>query len=94
MERENLKHSDEEVDTLAHSTKKFKDIHQVVEDKEENLHAKVGSYRDKLVGAIPGAFEKAIGFASAMQEDVESNNEDEQTQNGSLRVSQSVLLQG
>ena len=46
------------------------------------------------MGAIPGAFEKAIGFASAMQEDVESNNEDEQTQNGSLKVSQSVLLQG
>ena len=38
------------------------------------------------MGAIPGAFEKAFGFASAMQEDVESDNEDEQTQDGSLGV--------
>ena len=83
LERENLKHSDEEADTLARCTKKFKDSYQVAEDKEENLHAKVGSYKDKLVGAIPGAFES---FASAMQEDMESDNEDEQTRDGSLRV--------
>ena len=38
------------------------------------------------MGAIPGAFEKAFGFASAMQEDMEFDNEDEQTQDGSLRV--------
>ena len=52
MERENLKRSDEEVDTLAQSIRKFKDSHQVAEDKEDNIHAKVGSYRDKLVGSI------------------------------------------
>ena len=86
LERENLKRSDEEEDTLARSTKKFKDSHQIAEDKEENQHAKTGSYRDKLVGAIPGAFEKAFGFTSAMQEDVESDNEDEQMQDGSLKV--------
>ena len=86
IERENLKRSDEEADTLARSTKKFKDSHQIAEDKEGNQHAKVGSYRDKLVGAIPSAFEKAFGFASAMQEDVESDNEDEEIQDGSLRV--------
>ena len=38
------------------------------------------------MGAIPSAFEKAFGFASAMQEDVESDNEDEEIQDGSLRV--------
>lgn len=86
MERENLKRSDEEANTLAHSFKKVKDSHQVTEDKEENIHAKVGSYRDKLVELIPGAFEKAFGFASAMQEDVESGNEDEHAQDGSIRV--------
>ena len=86
MERESLKHSNAETDNLACSTKKFKDSHQSTEDKEDNLHAKVGSYRDRLVGSIPGAFEKAFGFASAMQEDVESDNEDEHAQDGSLIV--------
>nr|POE93730.1 uncharacterized protein CFP56_30503 [Quercus suber] len=86
MERENLKRSDEEVDTLVHSTKKFKDSHQLAEGKEDNIHAKVGSYRAKLVGSILGAFEKAFGFASAMQEDIESDNEEEHAQNGSIRV--------
>nr|POE73708.1 hypothetical protein CFP56_66700 [Quercus suber] len=85
-ERENLKRSDEEADTLARSTKKFKDGHQVAEDKEDNLHAKAGSYRDKLVGSIPGAFEKAFGFASDMQEDVVSDDEDEHAEDGSIRV--------
>ena len=65
IERENLKRSDEEADTLARNTKKFKDSHQIDEENEGNHHAKAGSYRDKLVGAIPGAFEKAFGFASA-----------------------------
>nr|POE91254.1 hypothetical protein CFP56_34576 [Quercus suber] len=86
MERENLKCSDEEADMLAHSTKKFKDSHQVAEDKEDNIHAKVGSYKNKLVGSIPGPFEKAFGFASAMQEDIESDNEEEHAQDGSIRV--------
>ena len=86
MERESLKRSDEETDNLARSTKKFKDSHQSTEDKEDNLHAKVGSYKDRLVGSIPGAFEKAFGFASAMQEDVELDNEDEHAQDGSFIV--------
>nr|POE64359.1 uncharacterized protein CFP56_12408 [Quercus suber] len=86
MERESLKHSDEEVDNLAHCTKKFKDSHQVEGDKGDKTHAKIGSYRDKLVGCIPGAFERAFGFDSDMQEDVELDNEDELAQDGNLRV--------
>lgn len=86
MERENLKCSDEEEDTMARSTKKFKDSHQLAGDEEDSLPAKVGSYRDKLVGSIPGAFEKAFGFDSAMQEDIEFDNEDEHAQDGSVRV--------
>ena len=86
MERESLKHSDEEADNLARSTKKFKDSHKVEGDKGDKTHAKIGSYRDKLVGCIHGAFERAFGFDSDMQEDVESDNEDEFAQDGNLRV--------
>ena len=46
----------------------------------------MGSYRDKLVGSIPGAFEKAFGFDSTMQEDVESNQEDEDIQTDDIKV--------
>nr|POE93836.1 hypothetical protein CFP56_16150 [Quercus suber] len=77
MERESLKRSDEETNNLARSAKKFKDSHQVEGDKGDKTHAKIGSYRDKLVGCIPGAFERAFRFDSDMQEDVESENEDE-----------------
>nr|POE50002.1 hypothetical protein CFP56_33344 [Quercus suber] len=86
MERESLKHFDEEEDNLARCTKKFKDSHQVEGAKGDKTHAKIGSYRDKLVGYIPGAFERAFGFDSDMQEDVESDNEDELAQDGNLRV--------
>nr|POE80336.1 hypothetical protein CFP56_14099 [Quercus suber] len=77
MERERLKHSDEEADTLLCSTKKFKESHQIRGDKNENHMSRMGSYRDKLVGSIPGAFEKAFGFDNDMQEDFESDQEDE-----------------
>ena len=48
--------------------------------------AMMGSYRNKLVGSIPGAFEKAFGFDSAMQEDVESDQEDEDIQTDDIKV--------
>nr|POE93838.1 hypothetical protein CFP56_16152 [Quercus suber] len=86
MERESLKRSDEETDNLARSAKKYKDSHQVEGDKGDKTHAKIGSYRDKLVGCIPGTFERAFGFDSDMQEDVESDNEDELAQDDNLRV--------
>ena len=47
---------------------------------------KVESYKDKLVGAIPGAFAQAFGFECSMQEDVESNNEEDSGQDGNIRV--------
>ena len=86
MERERLKRSEEEEDTLSRSTKKFKESHQNTGDKNENHMAMMGSYRDKLVGSIPGAFEKAFGFDSAMQEDVESDQEDEDIQTDDIKV--------
>ena len=86
MERERLKRSEEEEDTLSRNTKKFKESHQAIGERNENHMARMGSYRDKLVGSIPGAFEKAFGFDSAMQEDVESDEEDENTQDENIRL--------
>nr|POE71077.1 hypothetical protein CFP56_58433 [Quercus suber] len=86
MERESLKRSDEGADNLARSTKKFKDSHQLEGEQGDKTYVRIGSYRDKLVGCILGAFERAFGFNSEMQEDIESDNEDEVAQDGSLRV--------
>lgn len=89
MERERLKRSDEEEDTLTSSTKKFKDSHLSTGDKgdkENGLRNKVGSYKDKLVGAILGAFKQAFGFDSSMQEDLDSNDDEEQICEGSTKV--------
>nr|POF04931.1 hypothetical protein CFP56_45072 [Quercus suber] len=46
----------------------------------------MGSYKDKLVGAIPGAFAQAFGFDCSMQEDVESDDEEEAVQDGNIRI--------
>uniref|UniRef100_A0A7N2KTI6 DUF4283 domain-containing protein n=1 Tax=Quercus lobata TaxID=97700 RepID=A0A7N2KTI6_QUELO len=86
MERERLKRSEEEEDALARSTKKFKESHSFQETNEKGKGIKIGSYKDKLVGAMPGAFAQAFGLKSAMQEDLESNIEEESDQDGSLRI--------
>ena len=86
MERERLKRSNEEEDTLARSTKKFKDSHRAHEMNEIGKGNKVESYKDKLVGAIPGAFAEAFGFDCSMQEDLESDNEEENEQDGNIRI--------
>ena len=86
MERDWLKCSDKEEDTLARSTKKFKDSHSSVGEKENDLGKKMESYKDRLVGAIPGVFKQAFGFDCSMQEDLESDNEEEYSHEGSTRV--------
>lgn len=86
MERDRLKRSDEEEDTLARSTKKFKDSHSSVKVKEDGLGRNMGSYKDRLVGAIPGAFEQAFGFDCSMHDDLVSDSEEEQSHEGSARV--------
>ena len=48
--------------------------------------AKGGSYRDKLVGAIPGAFEQAFGFSSFMLEDSDSDTEVNKFQGEDARI--------
>ena len=84
--RERQKRSKEEEDTLARSTKKFKDNHFVGEGNEGTSVTRQGSYKDKLVGAIPGAFKQAFGFGDTMHEDLESDTEDDSLGEGSTRI--------
>ena len=90
MARENLKCSDEEEDTLTRSTKKFKKIHSPRVDHDPNTSssnlAKGGSYRDKLIKAILGAFEQAFGFSSFMLEDSDSDTEVDEFQGEDARI--------
>nr|POF00222.1 hypothetical protein CFP56_37734 [Quercus suber] len=75
--------STEEEDTLERSTKEFKDDHSKGEGSGEGLgqddrfgHLQ-GSYKERLVGAIPGAYVQAFGFESAMEEEIESDEEED-----------------
>nr|POF15826.1 hypothetical protein CFP56_35263 [Quercus suber] len=86
MERDRLKYSEEDEDTLAHSTKKFKENHYTLGEKENATDRKQGSYKDKLVGAIPSAFKQAFGFENSMHENLESDTEDDSLQGGSIGV--------
>ena len=71
---------------MRHSIKKFKESQHFARVNEKSHIEKPSSYKDKLVGAIPGAFEQAFGFESLMQEDIELDTKDENTHEGSARV--------
>ena len=87
--------SSEEEDTLEKSTKKFKEIHPVNEVSTERLRDdrfarySANSYKDKLVGSIPGAYEQAFGFSTSMDEEDESDVDDDELYEGmaELKVS-------
>ncbi|KAK9990556.1 hypothetical protein SO802_025541 [Lithocarpus litseifolius] len=84
--------SREEEAELARSSKKVKDIHHadfsngsregspspVFHNTETPFRV---SFKDKLMGDIPGAFVKAFEFESLMDEDVESDCENEEVAN-------------
>jgi hypothetical protein len=69
----------EEEDTLSRSTKKYKDRHESPAGSHKNTEktfvSSSRSYKDRLVGAIPGAYEQAFGFVSSMQADEDSDDE-------------------
>ena len=87
--------SREEEAELARSNKKVKDIHHAEFNegpresspssgyKNSDSGARV-SFKEKLVGEIPGAFVKAFDFDNLMEEDDDSNGEDGED-NGQLR---------
>nr|POE98890.1 hypothetical protein CFP56_44652 [Quercus suber] len=73
MERERIS---KESDALERRTKKFKENHCIDENHSENTGNEKNafrSYKDKLVGDIPGAYKQAFGFEANMDEEVESN---------------------
>lgn len=87
MERDG---SAKEHDTLERSTKEFKDHH----DPDEGIHKAnengknlFRSYKDKLVGDIPGAYEQAFGFYANMDEEAESDAEEDNLYEGMVAIS-------
>ena len=87
MEREK---SSEENDALERSTKKFKDNHGEEEAQsgkfETNANA-FRSYKDKLVGDIPRAYEQAFGFYAFMEDEADSDCEESSLCEGMVAVS-------
>nr|POE75443.1 hypothetical protein CFP56_50698 [Quercus suber] len=84
--------SREEEAELARSNKKVKDIHHADFNNEsrkgspspDSHNAEAffgGSFKEKLVGDIPGAYVKAFEFENLMDEDVESDCENEEVAN-------------
>ena len=51
--KDRLKRSDEEEDTLSHSTKMFKESHRPTETNENGMGNKMGSYKEKTCGCDP-----------------------------------------
>ncbi|GMY07011.1 hypothetical protein FCV25MIE_02250 [Fagus crenata] len=78
-ERFEREKSMEEEDILSRSTKKYKDRHESPDgsnkNNEETFVSSSRSYKDRLVGAIPGAYEQAFGFVSSMQAEEDSDDE-------------------
>ena len=77
-------------DTLSRSTKKYKDHHVFAAvdelNKGETLGSSFGSYKDRLVGAILGAYGQAFGFASSMQEDEDLDGEEVEPGEGCVSI--------
>ena len=70
--------SRKEDDVLQRSMKKVKESprdHAGHEPLLPNSDVEGRSYRDKLVGVCPRAFEKAFNFGNAMEMEVETNDE-------------------
>ena len=96
MER-SLSLSREEQEESARSNKKVKKVsHAGFQDGQESTpstpsqgfspwnHAT--SFKEKLVGEIPGAFTQAFSFGDLMEDDVESDDEVEALRDGLLAV--------
>ena len=76
----------EEQKELAHSKKKVKDVnHADFSDSQDSrpssitqsqgLWSRAVSFKDKVMGEIPGAYTQAFNFGDLMEDDAESNDE-------------------
>ena len=75
--------SQEEEDMLA--TKKLKDHHDMSNTPARealNVGPSLGNSNEKLMGAIPGAFEQAFGLQGIKQEEEEFDVDEETTHEG------------
>lgn len=75
--------SSEEEDTLQRSTKKTKDGHT----SGFSSYPAGPSYKNKLMGQLPGAQESAFSLLDQMQEDAESDAEEDNLCKGFASVS-------
>ena len=77
--------SSEEEDTLHRSTKKIKEGHDpspfASSVENQNL-----SYKEKLVGHLPGAYESTFSLASLMLEEADSDVEEDDLEEGTIAV--------
>uniref|UniRef100_A0A2N9HM73 RNase H type-1 domain-containing protein n=1 Tax=Fagus sylvatica TaxID=28930 RepID=A0A2N9HM73_FAGSY len=100
-EKENVRSLEDE-DSVRRSTKKKKDSHPTTGNEDgaglgsyfpEGFKAGM-SYRDSLLGELPGAYEQAF-FGSAMEDDlVSSDEEDDPPEDGEVVISIPQFLKG
>ena len=90
---EDRQRSPEEVDSLARSNKKLKDHHSDHQSEWDSTHSKptlstggFGSYRDRLVGAILGAFEQAFGLSQVGEKEAEADVEKDSLCDGFVAI--------
>ena len=70
--------SREEDEELQRSTKKVKESHRANAMLTSTPHSPEGSqksYKERLIGEIPGAYEEAFRFKASMDTEVESDDE-------------------
>ncbi|KAL0015301.1 hypothetical protein SO802_002370 [Lithocarpus litseifolius] len=82
--------SREEEDTLQRSTKKIKDGHTPDPSTSNPLAHLNVSYKGKLIGQLPGAYETAFNLHDHMQEDADSDVDEEDLCAGYQYLSQRV----
>ena len=89
--------SREEQDELAHSNKKVKNVnHAGFSDSSDSrpssptqpqgMWSRTMSFRDMVVGEIPGAYTQAFNFEDLMEDDEESDDEVEALKEGLVAV--------
>ena len=85
-----MERSREEEDMLARSTKKLKDHHDMSNTpagEALNVGPSLGNNNEKLMGAIPAAFEQAFGLQGIMQEEENSDIDEEPIHEGWASIS-------
>lgn len=77
----------EEENELVRSTKKVKDSHNGITEGspgrcEGSFHANKLSFKEKLVGEIPGVYSQSLAFSEQMEAESESDEETEDIREG------------